>query len=150
VVRALTLWRPWPWAILFGGKRIENRPWVPPRTIIGERIALHAGKTFDEHGSEYILSVCPAPRDKPERYRYEGIVGTAVVDQWFRYEEGAPWLFTAKYAAGVDDSQERWCFGPVCWVLRDVRALPEPIACKGAMGLWVVPDDVLQAMQVQP
>lgn len=52
-MRALTLWRPWTWAIYHAGPRrklIENRDWEPPRSVMGQIIALHAGKTFDrEH-----------------------------------------------------------------------------------------------------
>lgn len=47
---ALTLWQPWAWA----HKRVENRPWAPPRTVWGDTIAIHAGMTFDKAGFEFI------------------------------------------------------------------------------------------------
>lgn len=34
--------------------------------------------------------------------------------------------------------QRGWWVGPVGWVLRDVRPLPVPIACRGQQGLWPV------------
>lgn len=38
---ALTLWRPWAWAIIHGPKRVENRTWKPPASFIGKRIGIH-------------------------------------------------------------------------------------------------------------
>lgn len=35
------------------------------------------------------------------------------------------------------------------WVLADVRRPRTPIPCRGALGLWVVPGDVLKAIQAQ-
>ena len=33
------------------------------------------------------------------------------------------------------------------WRIRDVIVFPEPIPCKGAQGLWNVPDDVLRQIE---
>lgn len=46
-LRGLTLWQPWAAAITHGGKRIENRPWAPWRSIIGREIAIHAAAKTD-------------------------------------------------------------------------------------------------------
>jgi hypothetical protein len=35
-----------------------------------------------------------------------------------------------------------WWAGPIGWVLDDVRGLTEPVPCRGALGLWTVPEDV--------
>jgi len=43
VTRALTLWPEWAWAITALDKRVENRGFPIPRTIVGQRIAIHAG-----------------------------------------------------------------------------------------------------------
>jgi len=37
--------------------------------------------------------------------------------------------------------------GNVGWVLRDVIVLPTPIPCKGAQGLWDVPDSIAKVLQ---
>lgn len=44
---ALTVKQPWAWAIVHSTKRVENRTWPPPDKIIRQRIAIHAGATFD-------------------------------------------------------------------------------------------------------
>jgi len=37
--------------------------------------------------------------------------------------------------------------GAVHWRLADVRRLAEPVSCRGAQGLWLVPDDVAAAVR---
>lgn len=136
-VKALTLWRPWPWAIFHApawAKRIENRPWRPWNSIIGRRIVLHAGKAFDKDSVDFILdniAVHGTPRRLGASATDEGLIGVARV---------AGVVDTAEDAAlKAGQGQERWFFGPYGWVLDQVRAFPEPIPCKGAQGLWDVP-----------
>jgi len=47
-MKAITLWPEWAFAIARLDKRIENRTWEPPRSLIGtgEQIAIHAGKSI--------------------------------------------------------------------------------------------------------
>ena len=47
LMKALTLHQPWASLIADGRKAIETRSWPPPRTLIGKRIAIHAGKEID-------------------------------------------------------------------------------------------------------
>mgnify|MGYP003560963222 CR=1 FL=1 len=42
-MKALTLHAPWAHAVAWLGKPLENRGWPPPLSIVGERIAIHAG-----------------------------------------------------------------------------------------------------------
>lgn len=42
-MKALTVWQPWASLIAIGAKPYEFRGWKPPRSIIGQRIAIHAG-----------------------------------------------------------------------------------------------------------
>ncbi|MGH8027225.1 MAG: hypothetical protein ACREO0_10915 [Pseudoxanthomonas sp.] len=122
-MKALTLIRPWAWAIVASTKRIENRTWKADY-IVGKRIAIHAGAKVDERACVQIEnfhgSVLPASA------RDMGIVGTAIVTGF------------------VTRSHDRWFCGPIGWTLEDVIRLPEPIPCKGAQGLWNIPPDVLR------
>ena len=47
-MKAITLHQPWASLIADGRKTIETRSWAPPRTLIGERIAIHAGWQIDK------------------------------------------------------------------------------------------------------
>lgn len=57
VTHALSLSRPWCFAITDCGKRIENRDWPIPKRWMGKRIALHVAKSWDEDGREFIQSL---------------------------------------------------------------------------------------------
>jgi len=48
---ALTLWQPWAWCIAHATKRVENREWPPPETLLGHRFAIHAGQHYDTAGA---------------------------------------------------------------------------------------------------
>lgn len=42
-MKALTVYQPWATLIMIGAKPYEFRGWKPPRSVIGQRIAIHAG-----------------------------------------------------------------------------------------------------------
>ena len=46
MMRAITLWPEWAWAICRLNKRVENRGYRPPAAMVGELVAIHAGKYF--------------------------------------------------------------------------------------------------------
>lgn len=127
-MKAITLHRPWAWAIVAGGKDIENRTWKPHASVVGQRIAIHAGIHIAWQGLTMIRNLTDThdgpfsglPRDAFDL----GIVGTAVV------------------SGHVVASKSPWFEGPVGWVLSDVRRLAVPIPCKGAQGLWNVPEEI--------
>ena len=118
-MRALTLHRPWPWAILTGKKDVENRTWSAA-WVVGEVIAIHAGlQVGSTDAFAFIERVCG--RRPPADGGPLGIVGVARVE------------------AMVVESPSPWFMGPVGWQLADVRALAEPVPCSGKQGLWPVP-----------
>lgn len=144
-VKALTLWRPWPWAIFYGGcrpKRIENRPWKPWPSIIGVRIALHAGKKFDTESVPFIVEntrFAHEPRTLAAEATHEGIIGLVTVRG---FVEDA-----IEAAAQGGQGQESWFFGPFGWLLDDVVRLETPVKIKGAQGLWDVPAWALKEIE---
>ena len=46
-MKAITLHEPWASLIVAGKKTIETRNWSPPDDLIGETIAIHAGKNLE-------------------------------------------------------------------------------------------------------
>jgi hypothetical protein len=144
---ALTLHQPWAWAIAHGGKRIENRTWTPPKWIIGQRIAIHAGKTLDKEAAEDLLywrggGTCfgrhgPAVlEDPPGQYTLGAFVAVATVKGYVT-------------TIGEQHPQAGWFCGPRGWVLDDVVALGEPVPCRGRQKLWVVPGPELEQIEKQ-
>lgn len=131
-MKALTLYRPWPWAIFHANhnsKRIENRPWKPWPSIIDKPIVLHAGKTFDRDSVPDILARTRA-QGLGAAASDLGLIGVATVRGFATSEAGCE-----EFMVG----QSRWFSGPYAWLLSDVRAFPLPIPCAGSLGLWDVP-----------
>lgn len=141
-IRGLSLTRPWPFAF-HHGKRIENRSWRPPGRLIDCYIALHAAKSWDEDDREFIakalnLSV-PDNQSSPHSQifavcRWRGVV---ILPTPTTKEDGL--IATGRQ---TPDEQDKWFFGPYGWLLEDYVELPEPVECKGAQGLWNLPEDV--------
>lgn len=154
MARALTLIEPWAWAIAHRGKRYEHRSWAPWQSIIGQRVAIHAGKSFDEGAAQMIEreTGIVVPRNTPR-----GIVAVARVDGFVDdkggtdrvkvYSTNHDCLERCKAAHEVAD--QRWYGGGLAWVLDDVWTLPEPVPCRGAQGLWVIPAGELVAVNAQ-
>lgn len=156
-MKALTYWRPWPTLILSHGKDCENRTQPPPRDLIGERVAVHAGKRYGI-GEWPFEGAPPADADCPL-----GIVGTVriagVLDR--RGREPIVWTprqgriaRSAPLAELLDIEevpllarllkldQSPWWAGPVGILIEDPIALSRPIAISGSQGWWPVPADV--------
>lgn len=139
-MRALTLWRPWTDAILYGGKRVENRTWLPPAFLldtdrpVGDRVvALHAGQFYDKEGAHWMrdngLYDPPGPEASPQ-----GVVGVFRISG-VRRLEGTPievWR----------PDPDLWFSGPFGFSLTAVQRLERPIACRGGMKFWTLPADV--------
>ena len=179
-MKALTLIQPWAFAIAFGGKRIENRgAWrdlcrgtdaLASRGILGERIAIHAGKKVPREAD--IAAVCDAlwpgrvgPKSLPLMAKVTGgIVAVARPVAVIRAEEPLERTGGSDHwpvykprredvlAAQVDAEQvARWWFGPYAIVLDDVVPLVDPVAVtpKFGLGFWQVPEDVERVVLAQ-
>jgi hypothetical protein len=146
-VKALSGRQPWWWAILHGGKRIENRRW---NTTYRGPILLHAAKGCTAVEYREALTwmidadvlgcvVCPELEDA-EHLPRGGIVGRArIVDV---IPPGDAGHTNTVSTWGLDT---RWHmkeqFG---FVLADVEPLPF-VPLKGALGLFEVPDELLRS-----
>lgn len=126
-MKAITIHRPWSWAIAQGFKGVENRTWRPGARVVGSRIAIHAGRRYDPEARLWIRHACgivvPDETECPT-----GIVAIATIDRV------------------VDQSDSPWFVGPIGWVLVDVEALANPIPCPGAQGLWDVPNEIAEIL----
>jgi hypothetical protein len=137
-MKALSGRQPWWWAILYAGKRIENRVW---NTSYRGPILLHAAKGCTAMqfvdavnwmvGAGVIKSIKDVPPFK-ELLR-GGIVGKANIVDVIPPNGLDPQSPRMK---GVD---ARWHMpGQFGFILADVKPLPF-IACKGSLGLFELP-----------
>lgn len=127
-IKALTFHGPWVHAILYAGKDVENRNWKCPLRV-GDYIALHAGKTYDWDGAIDIGLIT----------RRLGKPYTPPVEM--DYKPGFIYGI-AQFGGNVTESDSPWFFGKYGWCLTNVVAI-EPVACRGAQGLFDLPADVL-------
>ena len=119
---AISIRQPWAWAILYAGKRIENRSWYTPHR---GKIYIHAGLSVDREAvtdlSETIRAVA-----EPRPIAYcGGLIAIATLRDCVLPED-------------VANEQRSWATGPWCLVLDEVEPLIEPIALKGALGLFPI------------
>ena len=122
-MKALSVRQPWAWAIIHAGKTIENRP---RRTHLRETVAIHASLQPDREWEEWYphraVKVPPS-----EEWVFGAIIGLAdIVDC-------------------VEVHRSKWFQGPFGYVIANPRPLRKPVPCKGALGFWQVPADVLRS-----
>jgi hypothetical protein len=153
-----------PWASLVGDKRIETRSW---RTSYRGPLLIHASKGFpvtermlcwQDPFFRCLLAIL-GMTDKGqsgEEIAMRLPVGALVsvcnlVDcRRMASSEDNPFFDEEREfdisPAGSLTEQERafglYEVGRYAWILEDVRRLPEPIYCKGALQLWTPPVDV--------
>jgi hypothetical protein len=141
-MRAFTVRQPWAWAIIWAGKNIENRR----TSIVGSYqgvVAVHAGLQVDADA----LSEAAIPEGHMHRLNddYAGrpawdargaIVGVVEVLGSHQVREECRDLPCWPWGALADT---RWHIE-----LGRVRALAEPVPCRGRPGLWTLPDDVAE------
>lgn len=166
-MRAITVRQPWAWATIHGGKDVENRGRNIAGSYRGP-IAIHAGKSVDDLEDIYDPRVAEelnraATVDRPtvgDHMTFGAIIG--LVDLVGVHESDRCWaagygrvrdMYLNNRAAfdALPDSGAGGVAGKVrpCspWamvnqfhlVLANPRPLPEPIPCRGALGLWTVP-----------
>ena len=126
---ALTLKQPWATAIRELDKRVENRTWAPPNKAVGTMIAIHAGRTFDEEGADWVAA------------RF----GTLFAS------ENVPLgsiIALAKLKGSVTSSESPWFVGPYGWEFSTVIPLA-PVPCRGRLHLWPVPTEVQEQIMWQ-
>lgn len=145
-MRALSFSQPWLWAILYRGKRIENRSWPPPIEMIGVPFALHAAKSWDRDATSFMIDLdIPGPIPARQDLIASALVGIATIDR----------VVTSSKTLAED--QKRWFFETrgdgkqnYGWVLEDhVRIFENPIPATGRLGLWGLTADQERAVAEQ-
>ena len=142
-MKALTVQQPWAWAIVHGGKDVENRTqaWAYRGTL-----AIHAGLRGSERGLE-----SPLFREAWLRAGHHAgqalelprgcVIGVVDLVGAHTAHEGcceSPWA-----EQSYDEHGGRHRRDIVHLELSRPRPIPEPVPCRGALGLWKMPPDVL-------
>lgn len=152
-MKALTLTQPWASLIALGAKCIETRSWS---TRYRGPLAVHAAKGLGPVGRRRGLhalcgespfcDVLLAAGYSAMRMPAWGLPLGAIVavcylvsiEEILPGDDQSHWPLTEQERAFGDYSVGRFA-----WLLADIRALPEPIPARGALGLWE-PDTLTQ------
>ena len=147
---AITLHQPWATLIALRLKTVETRSWPAPARLLGQRIAVHAGKGLVRRPGDAIEREL---RDRVgENWRVivptGAVLATAVLAGMARVSHIDP----SSGHAVHDDGAEAGCAagrgqtpidpwgdfscGRWLWFLDDVAALPDPAPAIGHQGFW--------------
>lgn len=143
-MKIITVWQPWASLIAIGMKPYEFRGWVPPASMIGTRIGIHAAarpvkpqEVADLIGQVQLHPEAVALREgvlpwleevvrNPRSLPLSAIICTAVLGQPVSGRDLAR-------TANDSDRDEHFNFG---WPMLDVEPLMPPIEARGAQGFW--------------
>ena len=140
-MRAISLWQPWATFVAMKFKVIETRPHERFRSLVAEKIAIHAALKVDRLGEwiDYLplkISLLQAENIETLVKLSRGtIVCTATV-------------MAVRWASNVDfKERERWnrqamceVGGKFCLFLEDIKPLTTRIPFRGRQGIFNVPD----------
>ena len=147
---AITLHQPWATLIALGIKTVETRSWPASERLLGQIIAVHAGKRVVRRPGDRIEQKLRARlgEDWSRTIPTGAVLATATLAGMAQVEYVDPTTSHAVHdvdtevgcAAGTgrtlidpwgDFSPGRWL-----WFLADVKALPEPVPTVGHQGFW--------------
>jgi hypothetical protein len=120
--RVLTIRQPWAWAIIYGGKDVENRSWS---TKYRGPLLIHAGSAFEPDGYETVKQLASQAPPPSAELIHGAIIGVVDLVDCVR---GLPSVWAVA-------DQWHWC-------LRDPRPFHPAVPCPGKLGLWRPPPDV--------
>lgn len=149
-MKAITIRQPWAWAVAIGAKTIENRT---RGTSYRGPLAIHAGRTWSARGggSQLVQAALadagirpPIEPDFHSRvFAYGAVIALAeLVDSHPDTGCCRPWGESQYEEAG---GRTRTVLHHL--VLEDIRALTPPVPARGALGLWTVPDGLLEQLR---
>ncbi len=124
-MKALTVMQPWATLVALGAKRIETRSWS---TSYRGPLAIHASSRISREAA--VICREPPFREALAAGGYGEESGSAI------NPFGLPLITRAHAPAEQERSFGDYTPGRFAWLLDQVRRLPEPVAAKGALGLW--------------
>ena len=159
-MKALTVWQPWASLIVAGAKPYEFRGWRFPRSLLGQRIVIHAAARKLDHEEVgdmfYLLAMrdrCDAIAEKaaelclkPElaipvlnralagRLPFSAGVGTVVLG-----EPRGGLDIAAEFGVPRANDSDRDQHANWGWPMLEIEPWPEPMPMRGAQGFWTWP-----------
>ncbi len=148
-MRVLTVKQPWAWAIIHGGKDVENRT----TNIVGAyrgSVAIHAGYGWADAAKRFLRRLGVEPPSILDRGAIIGVIDIVDVHQ-VDDAQCRPPAMCSRWALRQEDfpEVERPQYRMRHLVLANPRPLPRPIPATGRLGLWHPDADLLAAIAEQ-
>ena len=155
-VKALTLTQPWATLVAVGENSIETRSWG---TRYRGPLAIHSAKSFPRDARE--LCMISPYREALSSHGHAdarslplgAVVAVAELTDVMKFTRGTLRDVRARAKSGEFPPYEAdfgdFSPGRYGWVLRDVRALREPVQARGMLGLWQVSEEMQARIERQ-
>lgn len=122
--KALSVREPWAWAIIFGGKDVENRTWKTPYR---GRIWIHASSSIDRQRSTSGHDPIDLLKSAGDAAVLRAFIGSVNLVDIVRNHPSS-------WASSRPEMYH--------WVLANPIPLDEPIPANGQLNLWTPPTDL--------
>lgn len=149
-MRAITLYQPWASLVAIKAKPYEFRKWAAPQSVVGQRIAIHAGmrKVKLDEVRELIFQMRGLGQARPA-LRIEialpflsrlllnpaaAPLGCVVATALLGKPIGADRIM-GEFGVVLNDSDRAGHFN-FAWPMNSVEELQPPIEARGAQGFW--------------
>jgi ASCH domain len=131
-LRALTIRPPWAWAVIYGGKDVENRSW---RTAYRGPLLIHASLRPDpdpEVAARLLWTMAdPEAYGRPRAaWQARGAIIGVVFLADIMTDSPSPWALPRRYH----------------WKLEFPLPVDPPFPCPGRPGLWIPPAAVADSV----
>ena len=144
-MKAITLHQPWASLIAHGVKSIETRSWAPPQSLVGQRIAIHAGKNVV--GPQLLngntrQAIARLFGEEWEKDIPKGsVVATALLTDarqvGFQRYVGRVLASSPSYTGWIEpDPYGDFSVGRWLWILTDIQKVEPLVPALGRQGLW--------------
>lgn len=121
--KAISVRQPWAWAIIHGGKDVENRTW---EANYRDQFLIHARKTFDWNGYLWIM----------ERERYLSLANKLPQpDEFFK----GGFIGAVNIIVCAGNHSSKWFSGPFGFVLECPIIFDPPVSYSGQLKIFDVP-----------
>lgn len=129
-MKAISLIQPWAWLVTAGSKRIENRTWHLPPSMVGQTVLIHASKTDPRKFPDvhlFMKYIGISEEIPPEAFSMRGgVVGWATI-------QGCLCPGSTTLPEGYDTRW--WMSDQHGFLLEKVGVLPYT-QCKGGLGFF--------------
>lgn len=138
---ALSLTQPWGTGIIYLVKLFETRSWS---TAYRGWLFIHAAKGYPGYAKDFAAAEIKAGTITPN-IPTGCIIGLANLTAIYSTNNGP-------FVSKLSEQEKRWGdYSPnrFAWKLDEAIGFAEPIPCKGALGLWPVPSEVIAECKKQ-